>query len=93
MFRVLGGGGPITVTTQSGETGEQLFGSTLFGINRVRPVRPEKRPVFRPGVPCETQEPPDLNAEAGQGEQTAAVIRSSNLGAKDFRALKRWGRR
>jgi virulence factor Mce-like protein len=93
MFRVLGGGGPITVTTQSGETGEQLFGSTLFGVNKVRPVRPEKRPVFRPDVACETQEPPDLNAAAGEGEQQAAVIAKSNLGAKDFRALKRWGKK
>ena len=92
MFRVLAGGGPITVTTQSGETGEQLFGSTLFGVNKVRPVRPEKRPAFRPDVPCETQQPPDLNAEEGQGEQPAATIKKSSLTAKDFRALKRWAK-
>jgi phospholipid/cholesterol/gamma-HCH transport system substrate-binding protein len=92
MFRVHAGGGPITVTTQSGETGEQLFGSTLFGINQVRPVRPEKRPVFRPDIPCETQEPPDLNAPAGEGEQTATTTRSS-LDAKDLKALKRAMRR
>ena len=90
MFRVLGGGGPITVSTVSGETGEQLFGSTLFGVNKVRPVRPARRPVFRPDVPCETQEPPDLNAEAGEGEQTAAVIQSSGLRSTDLKPLERF---
>jgi hypothetical protein len=34
----------------------------------VRPVSPIDRPVFRPGVPCETQEPPDLNALRGPGD-------------------------
>jgi phospholipid/cholesterol/gamma-HCH transport system substrate-binding protein len=91
MFRVHAGGGPLTVATQSGETGEQLFGSTLFGINRVRPVRPEKRPAYRPDIPCETQEPPDMNAPAGEGEQTAATTRSS-LGAKDLAPLERYVR-
>jgi phospholipid/cholesterol/gamma-HCH transport system substrate-binding protein len=92
MFRVLAGGGPITVTTQSGETGEQLFGSTLFGINKVRPARPEQRPVFRPGVPCETQEPPDLNAPAGEGEQTASTSTRSSLRPKDLEKLNRFVR-
>jgi phospholipid/cholesterol/gamma-HCH transport system substrate-binding protein len=91
MFRVLAGGGPITVTTQSGETGEQLFGSTLFGINNVRPVRPEQRPVFRPDIPCETNEPPDLNAPAGEGEQVAATTKSS-LTSKDLAPLRRYVR-
>jgi len=86
MFRVHGGGGPITVTTQSGETGERLFGSTLFGINQVRPVRPERRPQFRPDVPCETQEPPNMHAAAGGGEQQAATTRST-LSPKDLAPL------
>jgi virulence factor Mce-like protein len=91
MFRVHGGGGPITVTTQSGETGERLFGSTLFGINQVRPVRPQTRPPFRPDVPCETQEPPNMHAAAGGGEQQAATSRST-LGAKELAPLAEYVR-
>ena len=87
MFRVHAGGGANTVATASGETGETLYGSTLFGVNQVRPVRPEKRPVFRPDVPCETQEPPDLHAAAGEGEQTAATISSSGLTQKQLAPL------
>ena len=86
MFRVHAGGGPVTVTTQSGETGEQLFGSTLFGVNQVRPVRPDRRPPFRPDVPCETQEPPDMHAAAGGGEQQAATSTSS-IGPKELAPL------
>jgi phospholipid/cholesterol/gamma-HCH transport system substrate-binding protein len=94
LFRVLGGGGATTVSSLSGETGQQLFGPTFFGVQKVRPARPAKRPVFRPGVPCETQEPPDLNAEAGEGEQTAAVTKRSSkidLGPLEryVRALRR----
>ena len=86
MFRVLGGGGPVTVATQSGETGERLFGSTLFGINQVRPVRPAERPEFRPDVPCETQEPPDMHAAAGGAEEEAATAQTT-LTAKDLAPL------
>jgi phospholipid/cholesterol/gamma-HCH transport system substrate-binding protein len=87
MFRVHGGGGPNTVATASGEHAETLYGSTLFGINQVRPVRPEKRPVFRPDVPCETQQPPDLHAAAGQGEQNQATISSTGLTQKQLAPL------
>jgi hypothetical protein len=72
FFRTLGGGGPTTIVS-TGETGERLFGQLMFPINGVRPARPAKRPVFRPNVPCETQEPPNLNAAGGTaGEQTEA---------------------
>jgi virulence factor Mce-like protein len=92
MFRVLGGGGAETVTTASGEATDPLFGSTLFGVKGVRPVRPRERPVFRPDVPCETQDPPDLHAAAGQGEQTAATVSSSNLTQKDLAPLAKYVR-
>lgn len=92
MFRVWGGGGPVTVTTQSGETGERLFGSTLFGVNKVRPVRPADRPEFRPDVPCETQEPPDMHAAAGGGEQETGTTSRSTLSAKDLAPLREYVR-
>ena len=69
MFRVLAGGGPQTIVN-TGETGERLFGQVDFPILGVRPPRPPQAPVFRPDVPCETQDPPDLNAPAGPGDET-----------------------
>ena len=67
IFRVLAGGGGTTLTMRSNETGEQLFSQTDLPIEGVRPVQPAKRPVFRPNIPCETQEPPDMNAASGPG--------------------------
>ena len=34
----------------------------------VRPILPDRRPVDRPGVPCETQQTPDMNAPGGSGD-------------------------
>jgi hypothetical protein len=68
IFRVLAGGGGTTLTVQN-EAGERLFSQLDLPIEGVRPIKPAKRPVFRPGVPCETQEPPDLEAgRSGGGE-------------------------
>jgi virulence factor Mce-like protein len=67
IFRVLAGGGGTTATLQSQETGEQLFSQLDLPIEGVRPIKPARRPVFRPSTPCETQEAPDLNAPAGPG--------------------------
>lgn len=61
MFRVLVGGGPNTVFQRTG-SGESAFAQTLFPPQGARPAPPEERPPFRPGVPCETQEPPDMSA-------------------------------
>ena len=69
-FRTLGAGGPTTAVS-TGEAGEQLFGQLDFPLAGVRPARPSKRPSFRPDVPCETQEVPDLNAVGGPPGQMA----------------------
>jgi virulence factor Mce-like protein len=70
FFRTQGGGGPTTVVS-TGEAGERLYGQTMLPINGVRPARPESQPPYRPNVPCENQEPPDLNAPGGPApEQT-----------------------
>lgn len=72
FFHTLGGGGPTTLVS-TGETGEQLFAQLMLPIDGVRPDRPEKRPVFRPNLPCEIQEPPNLNAPGGEAPtQTTA---------------------
>jgi hypothetical protein len=72
MFRVNVGGGPTTLATP-GVTGETLFTQTDFPLAGIRPVSPLKKPQFRPDVPCETQEPPDLNAPTTDAEEPIDV--------------------
>jgi phospholipid/cholesterol/gamma-HCH transport system substrate-binding protein len=64
IFRVLAGGGGSTISVPS-ETGEQLYAQLDLPLEGVRPIKPARRPVFRPNVPCETQEPPDVAATSG----------------------------
>jgi virulence factor Mce-like protein len=50
-------------------------GTTFIAQNQaqpqgVRPIRPDHRPGFHPQTPCETQQPPDLNAPGGTPDQT-----------------------
>jgi virulence factor Mce-like protein len=67
FFRVLAGTGPTTIFS-TGEQGERLFGQLPQELLGTRPAQPPSAPVFRPNVPCETQEPPDMNAPAGPGD-------------------------
>jgi hypothetical protein len=46
-----------------------IYGQTLVPLDGVRPVAPTRRPAFRPDIPCETQEPPDLHAAGGPADQ------------------------
>ena len=69
MFRVLGGGGPTTIVSTPKTMDGPIYGQTLVPLDGVRPVVPTRRPVFRPDVPCETQEPPDLHAAGGPADQ------------------------
>ncbi len=61
MFHVEVGAGPFTVAQTDG-AGEQIFGQSAYPLEATRPAKPDSRPVDRPGVPCETQLPPDLHA-------------------------------
>jgi hypothetical protein len=90
IFRVLAGGGGSTLSMQSNETGQQLYSQTDLPIEGVRPISPAKRPVFRPNVPCETQEPPDLHAASGPGGDT--VVPTPTLLPK-FNALQKRSQR
>jgi phospholipid/cholesterol/gamma-HCH transport system substrate-binding protein len=65
MFRVQIGGGPNTVAVNPETVEGPLYGQTLVPLDGVRPIRPTKRPGFRPDVACETQQAPDLNAASG----------------------------
>ena len=71
MFRVLAGGGPQTLVQEPASL-PPVFSQMPFGSLGARPARPERRPQFRPDIPCETQEPPDMNA-AGAGGDAAVT--------------------
>jgi phospholipid/cholesterol/gamma-HCH transport system substrate-binding protein len=73
MFRVLAGGGPTTIVSTPKTMDGPVYGQALVPLDGVRPVSPTNRPTFRPNVPCETQEIPDLNAAGGPADdQTQA---------------------
>jgi virulence factor Mce-like protein len=69
FFRVQQGGGPHHVVSRD-EAGNKFvsLGGSLFAAEAVRPIRLDQRPKFRPDVPCETQEVPDLNAGTGPAD-------------------------
>jgi phospholipid/cholesterol/gamma-HCH transport system substrate-binding protein len=63
-FRVLGGGGPNTVSFPTTDVGPTA-GVAPFPVQGVEPARQSSaKTPFRPDVACETQEPPNLNAGA-----------------------------
>ena len=67
-FKVLGGGGVETF-----DLGGGLFGTALNPIIGVNPPPDETRPPLRPGVPCETQEPPNLQTIPAGGPRKVPI--------------------
>ena len=68
MFRVPLSTGSVTVQNTS-STGQSFFSRVASAPVGVRPDRPDKPPRHRPDVPCETQQPPDLNAPMGPADK------------------------
>jgi hypothetical protein len=52
------------------DDGQGIFAQAAAPPKAVRPARPAARPNFRPNIPCETQEPPNLNAPTAGPDQT-----------------------
>jgi phospholipid/cholesterol/gamma-HCH transport system substrate-binding protein len=72
MFHVQQGAGPFSVVQTSADLGKMVsFGGLDFKPEGTMPAKPEKRPVFRPSLPCEKQEVADLNAPMGPAEALA----------------------
>jgi hypothetical protein len=89
-FRVLGGGGPNTISFPTTDTGPSA-GVAPFPILGVQPAKQssEKTP-FRPDIACETQEPPDLRTGPTDGalpESTSASDRSSSPTSESVQEL------
>ncbi|MFL5825863.1 MAG: MlaD family protein [Thermoleophilaceae bacterium] len=70
FFRVLVGGGPNTLVERP-PTGAPLFAQALFPSLGTQPAVPSSKPQFRPDVPCETQQPPDMSADTAAGDPTS----------------------
>ena len=72
MFHVQQGAGPFSVVQNNADLGKTVsFGGLDFKPEGTMPAKPDHRPVFRPGTPCEKQEVADLNAPTGPAEQLA----------------------
>jgi phospholipid/cholesterol/gamma-HCH transport system substrate-binding protein len=76
-FRVLGGGGTNTIAPFSTPEGA-LTGVVPFAFQGSQPAKQSSRKTpFRPDVPCETQEPPDLHSDIGDAPETTETSASS----------------
>jgi hypothetical protein len=68
----------------------------MFPIEGVRPISPTVRPNMRPNVPCELQEPPDLNAAMGAPAETpvspVARVSDSGTGVSDRKVRFEWNK-
>jgi len=72
MFHVQQGAGPFSVVQQNADLGKTVsFGGLDFKPEGTMPAKPDHRPVFRPGIPCEKQQVADLNAPRGAAEALA----------------------
>jgi hypothetical protein len=68
QFHIQFSTGPANVVIQN--EGQSFFAGTSNPPEGVRPIRPNRRPQFRPDHPCETQEPPSTDAFGGTPDQT-----------------------
>jgi phospholipid/cholesterol/gamma-HCH transport system substrate-binding protein len=72
MLHVQLNGGSSTIVNTN-DSGQGVFASAATPPEAVRPIRPNSRPVFRPNIPCETQQPPDLHAAGGTPDRTVTA--------------------
>jgi phospholipid/cholesterol/gamma-HCH transport system substrate-binding protein len=78
-FKVLGTGGPETVSL-----GDGLFGTSLFPLEGVNPPPQRSRPPLQPSTACETQQPPDLDSNPANPPPPVAT--NSNSQAVQLRS-------
>jgi ABC-type transporter Mla subunit MlaD len=77
-FRTQAGGGPITIVSP-GVLGEDMYSQLDFPLQGIAPLRPDHQPVFRPDIPCETQEPPNLTPVSGGPGDAGEEVEPSGL--------------
>ncbi|MDX6605530.1 MAG: phospholipid/cholesterol/gamma-HCH transport system substrate-binding protein [Solirubrobacterales bacterium] len=88
-FRVLGGGGTNTIAPFSTpDLAAPLTGVTPFNFIGSEPAKQSSaKTPFRPDVPCETQDPPNLHSEIGPAPATSSSGRSATYESPDLKAL------
>ena len=86
-FRINAASSGANLVQLDGPSVGTLFGSPLFAPLGTRPAMPAQRPRFRPDVPCETQDPPNMAADLGQ-TATARSARA-NPAAPGVRTVQR----
>jgi phospholipid/cholesterol/gamma-HCH transport system substrate-binding protein len=90
MFRVLGGGGTNTIApfTSPDITEGPLTGIAPFSFLGSQPAKQSSsKTPFRPDVPCETQEPPNLDSEIGPAPATKSSGKSATVASPRQQAL------
>ncbi len=83
FFKILGSGGPQTVTLGSG-----LLGTTASPMVGVNPPPQRQISPLRGDVPCETQQPPDLSTAPGAPPATVRTDASSAAARRRERAAQ-----
>jgi phospholipid/cholesterol/gamma-HCH transport system substrate-binding protein len=88
-FRVLGGGGSNTIAPfNTPDLAAPLTGVTPFSFLGSQPAKQSSaKTPFRPDVPCETQDPPDLHSEIGPAPATKASGKSETVASPRENAL------
>jgi phospholipid/cholesterol/gamma-HCH transport system substrate-binding protein len=90
-FRVLGGGGQNTIAPfNTPDIAAPLTGVTPFSFLGSQPAKQSSaKTPFRPDVPCETQDPPDLHSEIGPAPAGKASGKSATVASPRENALTR----
>jgi len=89
-LRVLAGSGTNLVRFGEIAGRDEIFGLTPFPLLGAIPrLTDSKKPVFRPGVPCERQEPPNLEAGIGSPPEQGPAPTSAPLSETSGRGAER----
>jgi phospholipid/cholesterol/gamma-HCH transport system substrate-binding protein len=88
-FRVLGGGGTNTIAPfNTPDLGAPLTGVSPFSFLGSEPAKQSSaKTPFRPDVPCETQDPPNLNSDIGPAPITSESGKSATVAPSNQQAL------
>jgi phospholipid/cholesterol/gamma-HCH transport system substrate-binding protein len=88
-FRVLGGGGNNTIAPfNTPDLAAPLTGISPFSFIGSQPAKQSSaKTPFRPDVPCETQDPPDLHSDVGPAPASKASGKSATAASPQENAL------
>ncbi len=90
-FRVLGGGGTNTIAPfNTPDLAAPLTGVVPFNFLGSEPAKQSSaKTPFRPDVPCETQDPPNLHSEIGPAPASKSSGKSATASTPEEQSLSR----